>query len=96
MSYSFNVRAATKVEAKNNVATELAKVVANQPTHAHDQAQAQAAADAFIDLLPDDDAKDVSVSVNGSMGWSGTYPTDHVFTSASVGVYAMLTTRKPA
>jgi hypothetical protein len=67
MSYSFSVRGATKGEVITKVADELAKVVTAQPVHASDQAQAQAATEAFVDLLGDDDAKDVAVSVNGSV-----------------------------
>lgn len=88
MSYSFNIRAATKAAAKALVASKLAEVVANQPSHQHDQAQANAAASAFIDCLGDDDTRDISVSVNGSVGWSGTWGDGHAVTSAGVGVNA--------
>lgn len=37
MSYSFSVSAATKQEAIQKVADELAKVVAAQPVHSADQ-----------------------------------------------------------
>lgn len=94
MSYSFSVRAANKVEAKQKVADEMAKVVASQPCHAHDQAQAVAAVEAFIDCLPDDDSKDVMASVSGSLGWLGSYPDSHVFTNAGVSAYAALVTRQ--
>lgn len=72
MSYGFKVRASTKVEAKSKVAAEFDKVVAGQACHARDRAQAEAAAAAFIDLLDDDESKDVSVGVNGWVGgtWS--------------------------
>lgn len=89
MSYSFSFRAATKAEAKSKVAEELAKVVQAQPIHAVDQAQAQAAADAFIDILPEDASKDVQVSVNGSVGWCGTEAEPSI-TYAGLGVTAGL------
>ena len=96
MSYSFNVLAANKAEAKEKVAAKMAEVAQNQPCHAHDQAQACAAADAFIDLLPDDAEKTLSVSVNGSLGWSGAYGDGHTFTSASFSVSAYMVARAAA
>ena len=96
MSYSFNIRAATKAAAMLAVAAKMAEIVQSQPSHALDHAQAIAAAGAFVDVLPDDESKDVSVSVHGSVGWSGTFGVDHVFTSASVGVSANLVTKEVA
>ena len=66
MSYSFSVRAATKAEAVQKVAEELAKVVIAQPVHEKDQANTQTAAESFIGLLRDDDSQDIAVSVSGS------------------------------
>lgn len=85
MSYSFSIRAATKAEAKEMVTAEMAKVLQYQPIHSTDQAQAEAAAAAFIDLMPDDDTKDLSVSVHDSVGWSGSQEAP-IITNASVGV----------
>jgi hypothetical protein len=96
MSYSFNIRAASKAAAKAAVAAKMAEVVQNQPSHAHDQAQTLAAANAFIDLVADDDKKDLSVSVNGSVGWSGNFGVDHVFTGVGVGVSVYYVTREVA
>lgn len=89
MSYSFTIRGATKEEAKRRVADELAKVVEGQPSHAIDCAQAQAAADAFINLMPDDRPAEtlLQVSVHGYVGWTGT-PEQQALTVASVGVTA--------
>ncbi len=89
MSYSFSVRAATKAEAKSKVAEELAKVVQAQPIHSVDQAPAQAAADAFVDLLPDDETKDLLVTMNGWIGWGGT-EAEPILASAGFGVNACL------
>jgi hypothetical protein len=88
MSYSFSAKGANKAEASAKVAEELAKVVLAQPVHAADQVQAQAATDAFINLLADDEAQDVVVSVNGSL-WS----TDAGILQSSVTVNAALANR---
>jgi hypothetical protein len=69
MSYSFQVKAATKAEAKAAVEAEFDKVVEQQPEHARDKAAALANANASIDLLADDDTQDVSVSCNGYISW---------------------------
>lgn len=71
MSYSFQVKAATKAEAKAAVAAEFDKVVEQQPTHAQDKAAVIANANAVIDLLVEDDAQDVGVSCNGYVSWVG-------------------------
>jgi len=94
MSYSFNVKAASKAEAKLKIAAELDKVVASQSVHAKDRDQAQAAAHAFVDVLDDDEAKDVSVSVNGwlSGNWAGNDLAS--FTGACVGVTASLVAKQ--
>lgn len=70
MSYSFSAQAATKAELKSKVAEQLAAVVVAQPAHEKDQAPAQAAADAFIDLLLDDDTCDAAISMSGSLTWN--------------------------
>jgi hypothetical protein len=88
MSYSFQVSGATKAEAIAKVAEELTKVVANQPPHAADQAQAQAAAESFINLLADDDAQDISLSMHGSL-WNS----DAGILSANVNVTATIAKR---
>lgn len=90
MSYPFDFAAPTKDEAKTRIAAELENIVAQQPAHAKDRAAAQAAADAVIDLLADDDTMDIRVSMHGSVGWrmelsdGDQYP----LTQASVGVNA--------
>lgn len=72
MSYSFTVRGISKADAISAVHNELNKVVHGQPIHAADQDQAQAAADAFINLLVTDDTRDISVNVSGSLWQSET------------------------
>lgn len=73
MSYSFTVRAASKALAKQAVAAKLAEVAHQQACHERDKAQAQAAADAFVDLLSDQPGKDVVVNMSGYLSgvWQG-------------------------
>jgi hypothetical protein len=75
MSYSFNIRGATRAIAKALIAVELA------------------AADAQVDLLQEDDSKDVTVYVSGSLGWTGQME-DGNYTSANVSVGAGLQPRE--
>lgn len=89
MSYSFGVRGATKSEALEKVAAEMAKVVQNQPVHSEDEKLAQAAAAAFVGLLVDDLTQDVTVSMNGSIWMSGTG-----IRSASVNVVAAIAAKE--
>lgn len=96
MSYSFTITAATKALALAAVAAQLDAVVAQQPSHEVDRQQAQQAAELFVGLLPDDAARDVRVSMNGSVG--GTWASDNrvaVLGSVAVGVGAYLATRQP-
>jgi hypothetical protein len=87
MSYSFNVRAASKDEAKSAIAAELDKVVAQQQVHTKDRDAAVAAASAFVDMLGDlAESQQYSVSVNGSLGWRA----ENDYTSANVGVSASI------
>lgn len=73
MSYSFSILGASKADAKAKVAAEFDRVAANQSCHEVDKLQALAAAGAFIDILPDDEGKNVSVSMNGYLSgqWQG-------------------------
>jgi hypothetical protein len=90
MSYSFDFAAPSKDEAKARVASELDSIVAQQPAHAKDRAAAQAAANAVIDLIADDDAMDIRVSMHGSVGWRTSLSDgdQYPLTQASVGVNA--------
>ena len=91
MSYSFVARGATKSEVIEKIIAEFDIVVATQPIHAADRDQAQAAAQAFLDVLPSGvDERDFYVSVSGSVGWNGNFGVDHVLTSAGVSVSASL------
>lgn len=91
MSYSFSVTAATKNEAIQKVSEQLDAVVSGQPVHAADKAQALAAAVIFVNVLMDDPAKDIVVSLNGSI-WS----TENGVAQLNVGVSAGLRDKTPA
>lgn len=74
MSYSFSVKASNKKAAKEAVKQYFdEKVVPGQPVHARDRAAVFANADAAIDMLADDETKDVAVSVNGWVTWTDPY-----------------------
>ncbi len=94
MSYSFSVKAANKSEAKAKVAAELEKAAQAQSCHERDKHQAQAAADAFIDLLVEDESNDVYVSMSGSLTGIWTDGDVTTITGASVSVNAGLATRQ--
>lgn len=87
MSYSFQVRAGTKAEAKQAVVSQFDAIVANQPVHEVDRDAAAAAATAFIDMLGEpQDGATVNVSVNGYLTWreEGDYTSANVTVSASL------------
>jgi len=83
MSYSFSVQAPTKAEAEIKVRDKLVEVRTAQPAHELDCDQAFDAAAAFIKLMPDDPARDVWVSVNGSI-WQVVGGAEQVTISVSV------------
>ena len=95
MTYSFSLRAANKTAAKVAVAEKFAAAVQSQVCHKRDQTQVLTAANAFIDLLQDDDSKDVLVSVYGSL--SGTWEGSDVvsITGAACSVSAGLAAKEP-
>lgn len=93
MSYSFNVRGANKAAAKEAVAMKFAEVVAGQLVHEKDQAAVLSNAGAAIDLLADDDTKDVSVSCNGYVSWPG--PDASLLNSVSIACSANHAVRQP-
>lgn len=93
MSYSFTVKAATKAEAKAAVEKAYDEMVVGQPIHARDKAAAMANAAAVIDLLIEDPAKHISVSMNGYVSWRGVPEQDvaeNELTGASVSASAAL------
>lgn len=88
MSYSFNVKAADRSAAKSAVEAKFDEVISQQPIHARDRAAVLANASAVIDLLGDDDTKDVSVSCNGYVSWASGGVDDANFNSTSVACSA--------
>ncbi len=98
MSYSFTFQAADKAQAKEKAAAEFDKVVSSQPLHARDRDPVLAAVSAFVDLIADDESKDIYVSVSGSVGWQSTLAPGGEATlplsAASVAVAAYHTQRE--
>jgi hypothetical protein len=95
MSYSFNVIASNKADAKAAVAAKFDSVVSQQAIHARDRAAVLANAYAVIDMLADNDALDISVSCNGYVScqdWSA-LPSVAELTSASITASAGLVNR---
>lgn len=91
MSYSINVTAPTKEAAIEAVRERFAHIVSGvtppaQPNHAHDQEAVIAATTAFVNLLPDDDTRDVRIGVGGGLGWKNGEDGKPFFESASIGV----------
>lgn len=91
MSYSFSIRAATKAEASDKVATELSNVVNSQPVHAADREQAEAAVNSILGLLRDDGDQDISLTVSGSC-WS----VDSGLNSVGLNINASLAPKQSA
>lgn len=65
MSFSFNVRAATKDEAAIQAKAKMDEVVVQQPVHAHDAGHVIATVEDYLTLLPEDLTQDVTLSVSG-------------------------------
>lgn len=92
MSYSFSIKAPTKIEAKAAVEAAYDAMMASQPIHARDRSAALAAAGSMIDLLVDDPSKHIAVSVNGYVSWRDILAGDssNPLIAASVGTSASL------
>jgi len=88
MSYSFQLKAPTKAAAKEAVAAKFDEVVAQQPIHARDRAVVIANASCVIDLLADNDSKDVVVSCNGYVSWPSGAIEEAQLSNASVAASA--------
>lgn len=93
MSYSISAKAATKSLLLAALASKMAEVVASQPVHAADQAQALSAAESFVSLMPETppDGKAFTASMNGSITTTDDQPI-----SVSVGFNAYFTDADPA
>ena len=87
MSYSFDVQAPTKAEAKAAIEAEFDKVLSSQPVHEADLPAARVAAAAFVEVLKDPtEAEQVKVRVNGWVSWRA----EGEFYGACFGVQADL------
>ena len=74
MSYSFNLRAPTKDEAREAVAVKLDQVARNQVCHERDKAQHLVAVISLIDLLEfPTSSQDIVIAMSGSLTgqWEG-------------------------
>ena len=91
MSYSFNVKGATKLGAAQKAVEEMNKVVSGQPIHAKDKEAVLATVENVLDVLQDDPERDVSLSVNGYVSWT---EGDQI-TQVSVQVAASLVAKTP-
>lgn len=93
MSYSFALRATSKAEALLAIRIKLDEVVAQQPVHQADCQQAMQVAETMVALLPDDDSRDVAVTMNGyvSGNWNGVALVE--LSSVSIGCTAGLIQR---
>lgn len=67
MSYSFRVCEASKALALEKIEEELGKIVQAQPVHCGDQGTVLAAAKGLVNLLRQDDTRDVSADIFGSL-----------------------------
>lgn len=95
MSYSIAIIATTIAAAREALAAKFDEtVVKPQPVHAKDREQALAAADAFLALLGEQPVDhDVSVTMNGSLGWNGAQDEGR-FCWANFGISCGYTLRK--
>ncbi|MHB0965293.1 MAG: hypothetical protein ACYC36_02455 [Bellilinea sp.] len=73
MSYSFQIRAATKAEAKDRIFLKLAEVCAAQPAHLPDSKVAFESAAELINMVADDTSRDIVVDMSGSTGSNDTH-----------------------
>lgn len=71
MSYSFSIKVETKALAKQAVASKFDEITASQPIHALDRIAVLLNASTVIDLLADDDSKDIAVTCNGFLSTRG-------------------------
>lgn len=71
MSFSFAASGKAKDEVLSNVSAQMDQVVTNQPHHTHDKDAVVQCVGAYIDLLNVKDGDTISVSVSGSLGWTG-------------------------
>lgn len=89
MSYSFSIKAATKYDAIAMVMTKFDEIIEQQPIHTRDRKAVLTNSRAVIELLADDDTKDIAVSCNGYVSWSsGLTAADAAFSGAAISCSA--------
>lgn len=97
MSYSFSKRGATRAAVLAMVSAQFDEIVAQQPIHAADRAQAQAVAESFLAIVPDaDDTQDYYIAMHGSVSYTWNSPdnTPDRILGASLGVTANLVAKE--
>lgn len=96
MSYSFQIRAKTKNDAIEAIAKKLDEIAAAQHCHERDKQEAIVTARMFVNLLPDNEAKEVAVTMSGSLAgqWQGSDVT--LISSANINATAALVDPLPA
>lgn len=87
MSFSFGAKAANKAAMVETVKAEMDKVVTQQSIHERDRDVVEATVAAMLDVLPDDDTKDLTASVSGSLSWDTDAAQNVTITGANVSVY---------
>lgn len=90
MSYSFNVKAASKAEAKAAAVAKVEEIVFQQGIHSRDREAIISNINLAVDLLQDDDSRDVSITANGYLSFGGgsneEAPISQVSISAGAGL----------
>lgn len=88
MSFSFQVRGATKQEVMDLVTAKLTEICKIQADHKLDSGPVLGAVEEFVELLVDDPSKDIQVAVRGSL-WNSTVG----IVQTGVGIDAQLVTK---
>ena len=90
MSYSFSITGETKAAARARIERELEQVVIAQAVHKVDRDQAQIAANAVLDVLPNANEGEVyAVTVSGYVSWKEVGDVKQI-TGASIQVSASI------
>lgn len=71
MSYSFNVRAENRNDARHKVADKFDEVIKSQPIHARDREGLIKAVKGLVDIITIPEGLVLQISCNGSMQWNG-------------------------
>lgn len=86
MSFSFNVTAKSKDDAKAQVAEQMRAVASSQVSHVKDEAAINATVSSYLDMLDTIDGHTISVSVSGSIGWNEGPDGKKTYTGAGISV----------